>query len=110
MTKYILNKKIENNKANKINDLKDIDKVAWKFISTIYKSGWDLLVTNNNNIFFRYKVLAKFTSKINKVNTNKNKNSKSVDKPITFNRLPSSIPAKLLKNINKISKYFKKNN
>ena len=28
ITKYILNKKIENNKANKINDLKDIDKVA----------------------------------------------------------------------------------
>jgi len=37
MMKYILNKKIENSKANKIND--HIGEAAWKFISAIYKSG-----------------------------------------------------------------------
>jgi len=105
--KYILNKKIENGKANKVNDLKDIGEMAWKLISAIYESEWDLLIADNN-ISFRHKVLAKFTPKINEVNTNKNKNSKSIDKSATFNKLPLPILAKLLKKVNKISKYFKK--
>jgi len=60
--------------------------------------------------FFRHKVSEKFTPKINEVNINKNKNSKSTNKPAIFNKLPPSILAKLPKEINKISKYFKKNN
>ena len=36
--KYILNKKIVNSKSNKVNNLKDIDKVAWNFISAIFES------------------------------------------------------------------------
>jgi len=43
------------------------------------------------------------------VNINKNKNSKSANKPAIFNKLSPPILAKLLKKI-KISKYFKKNN
>ena len=78
MTKYILNKKIENSKTNEVNNLKDIGEVAWKFILAIYKLEWDSLVTDNN-ISFRHKILAKFTPKINKVNTNKNKNGKNTD-------------------------------
>ena len=42
--------------------------------------------------------------------TNKSKSGKNADKPATFNRLPPPIPAKLPKKVNKISKYFKKNN
>jgi len=49
MVKYILNKKIENNKANEINDLKDIGEIVWKFISAIYESGWNSLIADNNN-------------------------------------------------------------
>jgi len=37
--KYILNKKIESNKANDINDLKGIGEAAWGFISLLYNSG-----------------------------------------------------------------------
>ena len=107
MVKYILNKKIENSKANKINN---IGEIVRKFISAIYKSGWNSLIADNNNIFFRYKVSAKFTPKINEVNINKNKKSKSANKPAIFNKLPPPILAKLPKEINKISKYFKKNN
>jgi len=44
------------------------------------------------------------------VKTNKSKSGKNADKLVTFNRLPSPIPAKLPKKVNKISKYFKKNN
>ena len=110
MIKYILNKKIESGKANEVNDLKGIDEVAQSFISAIYELGWDSLITNNNNSFFRYKVMAKFTSKINEINNNRKKNNKSVDKLTTFNKLLSLILAKLPKEVNKILKFFKKNN
>ena len=38
MHKYILSKSINNNKANDIKDLEGIGKVAWEFLSTIYKA------------------------------------------------------------------------
>ena len=37
MMKYILNKKVEKGKANNVNDFKDIGKVAWNFILSLYK-------------------------------------------------------------------------
>ena len=36
--KYILNKSIESNKANDVKDLENVGKVAWGFISALYKS------------------------------------------------------------------------
>jgi len=41
MQKYILNKSIEENKANNVKDLVGIGEVAWKFISALYKFYWD---------------------------------------------------------------------
>ena len=108
MTKYILNKKIKNKKSNEVNNLKGIDEAAWNFISAIYELEWDSLIADNNNVPFRSKVSAKFTLKINGVNTNKNKSSKSTDKLTTINKI-SPIPAKSLKKVNEIAKYFKKN-
>lgn len=70
MTKYIENKKIENNKANEVLDLKGIGEAAWNFISAIYNSGWDSLIVDENNNSFRQKVSSKFTSKLNLVKTN----------------------------------------
>jgi len=46
--------------------------------------------------------------KINTSNTSKGNNSKSADKPVSIDRLPPLIPAKSPKEVNKISKYFKK--
>ena len=120
MTIYICNKKIENSKLNEVKNLKGIGKAAWNFISAIYESGWDLLITDNNNISFRNKVLVKFTLKINKVNTNKSKSGKSTDRPTTFNKLPPSFqpncPRRSMKlqniskrTINLIEKMIKKN-
>ena len=83
--------------------------MAWNFILAIYESEWDLLIADDNNISFRNKVSSKFTPKVNKVKTNKSKSSKDADKPTTFNKLSPSIPAKLLKEVNKILKFFKKN-
>ena len=36
--KYILNKTIDGNKANEVQNLKNIGKVAWEFILAIYKA------------------------------------------------------------------------
>ena len=58
MTKYILNKKVESGKANEVNNFKGIDKTAWGFILSLYELGWDELITDSNNYFFRQKVKA----------------------------------------------------
>lgn len=58
MQKYILNEKIEDGKANNVNDLKDISKAACSFISSLYDSGWDDFIADNNNLSFRCKVKA----------------------------------------------------
>ena len=49
MTKYIKNKSIEPNKANNVLDLKDIGEAAWNFISTLYNSSWDTLISDKDN-------------------------------------------------------------
>ena len=52
---------------------------------------------------------AQFTPKINKSNNTKKNKDLNVNKPASIFRLPLSIPAKLPKEVNEISKYFKKN-
>ena len=49
MTNYIENKKIEQNKANNVPDLKDIDEATWKFISAFYSSGQNSLIADKDN-------------------------------------------------------------
>ena len=110
MMNYIFNKKIEKGKVNNWNDLKGIGKEAWNFISAFYNMSWDTLIADSNSSSFRNKVLAKFMPKINTSNTSKGNNSKYADKPVSIDRLLPLIPAKLPKDVNKISKYFKKNN
>jgi len=58
MTKYIINKKVENGKANDVNDFKGIGKAAWGFISSLYESEWNELIADSNNHSFRHKVKA----------------------------------------------------
>jgi len=38
MQKYILNKSIIGNKANKVKDLEGVGKAVWGFISALYES------------------------------------------------------------------------
>ena len=110
MIKYILNKKVESSKTNKINNFKGIGEVMWSFILALYKSEQDELIANNNNNFFRQKLKAQFTPKTNEGTSNKNNKNKNMDKPTLFHKLPPLILAKSPKKINEISKFFKKNN
>jgi len=54
--KYIINKLIKDNKANDIKNLEGVSEAAWEFISVLYESYWDHLITNKNNFSFRCKV------------------------------------------------------
>ena len=58
MQKYILNKAIVDDKANDIKDLEGVGKVAWRFISALYKSRWNNLIANKDSFSFRYKAKA----------------------------------------------------
>jgi len=107
MYKYILGKTIDRNKANKVQNLKDVGKAVWEFISAIYEAHWDSLVVNKTNIFFRNKVKSKFSPQINRSQTSIK--DKKTAKLTFMSTLPPSIPAKLPKEVNEISKYFKRN-
>ena len=66
MCKYILGKSIDGDKVNEVQDLKDVGKAAWEFISAIYKLHWDSLVIDETNMSFRNKVNSKFSPQVSK--------------------------------------------
>ena len=74
-------------------NLNGIDRVAWSFISAIYKLGWNTLVTNKDNRTFRQQVVSKFMPKIQKTK-NFTKDDKLTDKPVSFAKLLLLIPMK----------------
>ena len=108
MRKYILGKSIENSGANDVKDFKGMGKAMWKFISAIYDSHWDSFLVDNNNMTFRNKVKSQFSSQV--IKPKASSKGKETVKPAFVSSLPPPIPAKSQKEVNKISKYFKKNN
>ena len=107
ISKYILNRFVERGKVNDFDDLNDISKVVWEFISTFYNSGWNTLHVENK-VFLRNKVVFKFTPKT--INTPKLRNTKTTKKLALVSSLSSSILAKSLKEVRDLIKFFKKNN
>jgi len=106
MQKYILGKAIESENTNNINDLQDISKVAWSFISSLYEVHWDSLAVDKSNILFRNMVKSKFSPQ--HIKTMTNDKGKNTIKLVTISLLPPLISAKSPKEVNKILKYFKK--
>ena len=106
MQRYILGKSIENNKANKVKNLESIGKAIQEFISAIYEAHWDNLFVDNNKTTFRNKVKSKFNPQITRPQVNNKE--KETAKPIFISSLSLPILAKLQKEVNEISKYFKK--
>ena len=99
-------KKIEQDKANSITDLKGIDEAAWNFILSIYNTGWDKLIIDGDNFSFRYKVKIQFNLPSNSINISRK--GKDIAKPASISSLSLLILAKSPKEINTIFKYFKK--
>jgi len=107
MGKYIRGKEVNNN-PNSCKDLEGVGKALWEFLSSIYNSHWDGLYADNSNNTFRSKVSSKFTPRIPK-NSNTNTKEKVTVKPTFVSSVPPPIPAKTPREVNEISKYFKKN-
>ena len=61
MQKFIAGKSINSSKANDFKDLMGMGKALWEFISMVYKSHWDALYVNNNNMTLRNKVKSQFS-------------------------------------------------
>jgi len=78
----------------------------WEFISAIYESHWDNLFIDDNKTTFRNKVKSKLNPQITRPQVN-NK-GKETAKPTFISLLLLPIPAKSQKEVNEISKYFKK--
>ena len=103
MQKYIL---IKSNKTNNVKDLEGVGEAVWGFISALYKSYWDQLITDKNNLSFRCKVKAQLSLQINKENSPKK--GKYINKPAAISVLSLPILANSFKKVVEISKFFKK--
>ena len=106
MGKYIQGKSIDSN-SNNIKDLESVGKVVQEFLSSIYDLHWDGLYINKANTIFRNKVKSKFTPQVPK-STNNNEGKKIV-KPTFISSIPPLVSAKSQREVNELSKYFKKN-
>ena len=107
LAKYILNKQVNGNMANKIGDFDDMGGAIWNFISAVYGAKWNVLHMDNKNNTLKAKILSKFIPRIPALNSN---NKKDIPKStlVTINKAPPlpPLPAKSKKEINAISKYF----
>ena len=108
MGKFIKDKTIINNNPNNVKNLDGISKAVWEFLSAVYNLHWDSLYIDDSKTLFRSKVKSKFNPQVPKTPIN-NKGKKLI-KPTYISPLPPPIPAKIPKEVNKIFKYFKKNN
>ena len=106
MEKYILSKSIDGNKANNIKDFEGLDKTAWGFITALYSSQWDSLIVDGTNQSFRNNIKSKFSLQT-AMGATKSKAS-NVSHSLYISTLLPSIPVKSAKEVNEISKYFKK--
>ena len=107
MKKFIAGKFINSDKANNIKDLEGMGKAIQEFIAMVYELHQNALHINNNNMTFRSKVKSKFASQVKNTQATSIKDKDTVK--LTFvSAIPPPIPAKLNKEVKKISKYFKK--
>jgi len=107
MQKYILNKSIEDDKANNVKDLEGVGEAAWGFISALYEFYWNQLIADKNNLSFRHKIKAQFSLQI--IKEISSKKGKDIDKLAAVSVFPPPILAKFPKKVVEISKFFKKN-
>ena len=108
IAQYMGNKQLDSAKSNEIEDFKGIGEAIWSFISSVYQAKWDMLTADKNGNSLRQKIADKLTPRIISLT---NYNNKPADKftLATINKIPPPIPAKLQKEVNWISKYFKTN-
>ena len=112
MAKYILNKKVNDIKANDVTEFKGMGNAIWNFISSVYEAKWDSLYTNCSTSMLRSKISSKFTPRIPSAKGNSNKEIPKSN-PVTINKAPPPLPplsTKPKKEVNTIPRYFQSKN
>ena len=112
MTKYILNKKVNNIKANDVTEFEGMGDAIWNFILLVYEAKWDSLYTDCSTSTLRSKILLKFTPRIPSAKGNGNKETPKSNL-VTINKAPPPLPplsTKPKKEVNTISRYFQSKN
>ena len=112
MAKYILNKKVNDIKANNVTEFEGMDDTIWNFISLVYETKWDSLYTDRSTSTLRSKISSKFTPRIPPAKDNDNKEIPKSN-PVTINKAPLPLPplsTKPKKEVNTIPRYFQSKN
>jgi len=102
ISNFIVNRELKNNKEDDISFLKGFDQVAFNFVSSIFKGGWDQLRIDNNRTFHKL-IKNEFTTKVPTPNKGKKTNISLSSKLVNFSKLP--LPQLLLRP----SKFHRKN-
>ena len=92
MTKYILNKKVNNIKANDVTEFEGMGDAIWNFILLVYEAKWDSLYTDCSTSTLRSKILLKFTPRIPSAKGNGNKETPKSNL-VTINKAPPPLPS-----------------
>ena len=89
---FIANRYLNNHKKDKIPCLTGFDKVAFDLVSSIFKSGWNILLVSDGQKSFRDKFKEEFMTKVPTVLQNKKFNCLPPAKPAEFSNIPSINP------------------
>jgi len=107
MGSYIKTKSVSTN-PNDVKDLEGVSKELWHFLPAVYELHWDGPHMDNSNTSFRNKVKSKFNPQVPK--TLASNKGKKIVKPTYVSPLSPPISVKMPKEVNEVSKYFKKVN
>jgi len=84
------NRDLINNKEEDIPFLNRFSQITFKFISSLFKDGWDTLKMDINNKTLHELIKDKFSTKILTLSKERKSNKFSPLKPIKFTKLPPS--------------------
>ena len=89
---FIANHHLNNHKKDEIPCLTGFGKVTFDLVSSIFKSGWDILLVSDGQKSFRDKFKEEFTTKVPTVSQNKKSNRLPPTKPAEFSNIPPMNP------------------
>lgn len=107
---FINNRELKNNRKEDILFLKGFGQIAFNFVSSVFKRGWDQLKIDNNNKTFCKLIKNEFTIKVPTPNKKKKTNNSLPAKPVNFSKLLlSQLLPRLSKEVSEKSKFHEKN-
>ena len=85
---FIGNRELKNNREKDIPFLSGFGQIAFGFVSSVFKGGWDQLKTDRDNKMFRELIKDEFTTKVPTLSKGKKANKFPPTKLVKFTKLP----------------------